>query len=85
MAGLFDVSKVLHRLEDDEFGLSSGEESDFEGEELHSYLPPAPDDLSGHIAGEGALLRGESVSGRLSDDDAPSRPASGLLEGKYYS
>ncbi len=27
------------RLENDEFGLSSGEESDFEGEEVHGYLP----------------------------------------------
>ncbi len=32
-------SDVLLRLENDEFGLSSGEESDFEGEEVHGYLP----------------------------------------------
>ena len=30
---------MLLRLEKDEFGLSSGEESDFEGEEVHGYLP----------------------------------------------
>ena len=79
------ANDILERLDNDEFGLSSGEESDFEGEELHSYLPPAQEDLSGHKAGEGALSREGSVSGRVSDDDAPSGPATGLLESKYYS
>ena len=41
------VSDVLQRLDGDDFGLSSGEESDFEGEEIYSYLPRAPEDLSG--------------------------------------
>ncbi len=38
MADWFDVSEALLKLENDEFGLSSGKESDLEGVEFHSYL-----------------------------------------------
>ena len=65
------MSDVLERLDGDDFGLSSGEESDFEGEEIYSYLPRAPEDLSGHVADEGALREDGSGSDR-NEDDAPS-------------
>ncbi len=39
MSERFNVSEVLLKLDDDEFGLSSGKESDLEGIEVHGYLP----------------------------------------------
>ena len=54
MAALLDVDAVLQRLEDDDFGLSVGEESDYEGEDIQSYLPSAPEDLTGLVTGGGA-------------------------------
>ena len=59
------VSDVLERLDEDDFGLSSGEESDFEGEEVYSYLPRAPEVLSGHVAAGGALRK----DGNCSDEN----------------
>ncbi len=37
MAERFDVSEVRSKLENDEFGLSSGKENDLEGVEFHGY------------------------------------------------
>ena len=39
MATRFTTSKVIELLDDNDFGLSGEEESDFEGEEIASYLP----------------------------------------------
>ncbi len=44
IAERFNVSEVLLRLDDDEFGLSSDKESDMEGIEVHGYLP-APSEI----------------------------------------
>ncbi len=47
MAERFDVSEVLLKLANDEFGLSSGKESDLEGLEFHGYLS-ASSEIGGH-------------------------------------
>ena len=39
MATLFTTSEVIELLDDNDFGLSGEEESDFEGKEIASYLP----------------------------------------------
>ena len=39
MAERFTVSKVLDLLENDEFGLSDSDESEFEGDNIEGYLP----------------------------------------------
>ncbi len=44
MAERFDVCDVILRLENNEFWLSSGKESDLEGVEAHGYLP-APSEI----------------------------------------
>lgn len=41
MVTRFNVSDVLERLDDDDIGLSSEEESRFEGEEAHGHLSAA--------------------------------------------
>ena len=77
------VSDVLERLDRDEFGLSSGEESEFEGEEVFGYLPPAPEDLSGHVVSGGALredaLRRTAVMALQSPPLATSQVSSSLI------
>ena len=45
MAGLLRLEEVLDRLEDGDFGLSLGDESDFEGEGVYGYMPEADHDL----------------------------------------
>ncbi len=45
MAERFDVSEVIVRLENNEFPLLSGKESDLEGAEVHGYLP-APSEIT---------------------------------------
>ena len=82
MAERLDVNDVLERLEDDDFGLSSGEESEFEGDEVYSYLPPASDDLSGHVAGGGALQTEGSDSGGEESDDASPGPSTSYQPGQ---
>ena len=39
MASALSISGVLERLEEDDLGISDGEDSDFEGDEIHCYLP----------------------------------------------
>ena len=39
MASCLNLDEVLERLEDDDFGLSSEDESDFEGEGIYGYMP----------------------------------------------
>ena len=76
------VGDVLERLDRDDFGLSSGEESDFEGEEIYSYLPPAPDDLPGHVARGGALREDASGSGESDSDAASPGPSTSHQPGQ---
>ena len=46
MAKRLNTSNVLNLLEDDDFGLSEEDDSDFEGEGVESYLPRAEFKLS---------------------------------------
>ena len=46
MAKRLNTSDVLQLLEDDDFGLSEEDESDFEGEGVESYPPRADPELS---------------------------------------
>ena len=39
MAKRLNISDLLQLLEDDDFGLSEEDDSDFEGEDVVSYLP----------------------------------------------
>ena len=41
MANLYTLSDVLQQLDDSDFDLDDGEDSDFEGDGVHSYLPMA--------------------------------------------
>ena len=53
------VSEVLDLLENDEFGLSDSDESEFEGDNIEGYLPRA----------ELEVRLGESTSPMEEDDD----------------
>ncbi len=70
MAIPFD--QVLQLVDDDAFGLSSGEESEFEGERVTGYLPAVVGYLSDSSEGgedqEGVSV-GEDASGGLTDDE----------------
>ena len=46
MLRTWNTSDALQLLEDDDFGLSEEDESDFEGEGVESYLPRAHFELS---------------------------------------
>ena len=46
MATRFTASEVIQLLDDDDFGLPREEESDFEGDEVASYLPRSEFDIS---------------------------------------
>ena len=46
MAKGLNTSDVLQLLEDDDFGLSEEDDSNFEGEGVESYLPRADPELS---------------------------------------
>ena len=46
MAKRLNTSNVLQLLEDNDFGLSEEDDSDFEGEGVESYLPRAVPELS---------------------------------------
>lgn len=59
MASRLTASDVLDLLEDDDFGWFSGEDSDFEGEGVTSYLPEAGEHFSD--GGEGPQLNEEDV------------------------
>ena len=46
MTKRLNTSDVLQLLEDDDFGLSEEDDSNFEGEGVESYLPRADSELS---------------------------------------
>ena len=52
MASYLRLDEVLERLEDDDFGLSSEGESDFEEEGVYGYMPEADHDLLPAIASD---------------------------------
>ena len=59
MAERFTVSELLDLLENDEFGLSDSDESEFEGDNIEGYLPRA----------ELEVGLGESTAPMEEDDD----------------
>ena len=82
--------KVLERLEDDDFGLSFEDESDFEGKGIYGYMPEADDARIVGMASRGELDYDEDMD----DCDASSAlsvPSSVVAAGKsvytftYYS
>ena len=56
MASCFDLEEVLQRLDDDDFGLSSDDESDFEGDGVVGYLPEVQNEHLGEMTGGGSLV-----------------------------
>ena len=67
MAGLLRLEEVLDRLEDDDFGLSLGDESDFEGERVYGYMPEADHDLLPAMTSDGMDDSGAASSALPSD------------------
>ncbi len=62
-------------------GLSSGEESDFEGKEVHGYLP-TPSEVPVSEIGDADSPIAPSDSSHESDDDAAPGFSAGLLQGQ---
>ena len=83
MAARFCLDEVLERLVGDDYGLSSDEESDFEGDGICVYLPEAEGDLSEGMASGKALEEEEDDSKEEereeSDAASPALPAGHLL------
>ena len=74
----FRVSNVLEMLDDDEFGLSSGEESDFEGDGITGYLPETETFMDDEPEEEDD---GDNRSGGPSDHQrASTEPSTGKYE-----
>ena len=74
---------MLERLDDDDDGLHSEDESDCEAEGISGYMPEADDDLMAAIASE-ALLDNEEEEGNMDTDDASSSALiTGLFAGQY--
>ena len=75
------ASDILERLDNDEFGLSSGEESDFEGEGVISYRPPGLEDPLDGLVDEEELGEGHSDNDEEYSDAAPPVPSIGHFTG----
>ena len=87
MAKRLNTSDVLQLLEDDNFGLSEEDDSDFEGEGGESYLPRADPELS-HVENSEVMEDDEepmdfedivSNDSSSSSDESVTQPL-----GKYY-
>ena len=78
---------MLQLLEDNDFGLSEEDDSDFEGEGVESYLPKADLELS-HVEISEVMDEYEELmdfEGIVSDDSSSSSDASVTQPlGKYY-
>ena len=69
---------MLQLLEDDDFGLSEEDNSDFEGEGVESYLPKADPELS-HVENSEVMEEYEELmdfGGLVSDDSSSSSDGS---------
>ena len=87
MAKRLNTSDVLQLLEEDDFGLSEEDESDFEGESVESYLPRADPKLS-HVENSEVMEEDEEPldfddivfdDSSSSSDESVTQPL-----GKYY-
>ena len=76
------VDDILYRIDHDEFGLSSDDESDFEGDGVFSYLPPPLGNPLDSVAGEGEPREGQSESDGEYSGAASSAPSRGHSPGK---
>ena len=78
---------MLQLLEDDDFGLSEEDDSDFEGEGVESYLPRADPELS-HVENSEVLEEDEKPMGfeDIFFDDSSSSSDERVTQplGKYY-
>ena len=87
MAKCLNTSDVLQLLEDDDFGLSEEDDSDFEGEGVESYLPRADPELS-HVENSEVMEEDEEpldFEDIVFDDSSSSSDESVTLPlGKYY-
>ena len=83
MASRLSVYDVLERLDDDDDGLYSGDESDCEAEGISGYMPEADDGLLADIA-SGEALDDEEEEGSMDADDASSSAiTTGPVSGQY--
>ena len=87
MAKRLNTSHVLQLLEDDDFGLSEVDDSNFEGEGIDSDLPRADAELS-HVESSEVMEEDEvpmDFEDIVSDDSSSSSDASVTQPlGKYY-
>ena len=78
---------MLQLLEDDDFGPSEEDDSDFEGEGVESYLPRADSELS-HVENSEAMEEDEEPMdfGGIVFDDSSSSSDESVTQplGKYY-
>ena len=85
MAKRLNTSDVLQLLEDDDFGLSEEDDSDFEGE--GSHLPKADPELS-HVENSEVMEEYEELTdfGGVVFDDSSSSSDESVTQplGKYY-
>ena len=73
---------MLERLDDDDDGLYSEDESDCEAEGISGYLPETGDDLMADI-GSGEALDDEEEEGNVDDDDVSLALTTSLVAGQY--
>ena len=88
MAKYWNTSDALQQLEDDDFGLSKEDESDFEGEGEESYNPRAEPKLS-HVENSEVMKEDEEPMDfdDIVFDDSSSSSVESVTQplGKYYS
>ena len=83
MASRSGVYDVLERLDDDDDGLYSGDESDYEAEGICGYMPETNDGLMADVA-SGEALDDEEGEGSMDADDASSSAlTTGPVSGQY--
>ena len=73
---------MLERLDDDDDGLYSGDESDCEAEGISGYMPEADDGLLADIA-SGEALDDEEEGSMDADDASSSAITTGPVSGQY--
>ena len=82
MASRLSVYDVLERLDDDDVGLYSEDESDCEAEGISGYMPETDDGLMADIA-SGEALDDDEEGGMDVDDASSSVLTTGPVSGQY--